>query len=233
MSFTFLNLCPAKRPANKTEKSGQDISRIEKAYDTVAREYSNEFFAEHEKKPKDQEVLRRFAGEIGDKKPVWDLGCGPGQTSKYLHDLGVAVSGLDLSEKTVAEARKNYPEISFSRGNMLDLDFPDSSAAGIVAFYSIVHFTKNQVETAFRQIFRVMRPGGLFLLTYHIGDETIRQEEYLGKKIDVDFMLFPTEFITGCLEKAGFEIIETIERDPYPEIEYESRRAYLFAGKPV
>ncbi len=232
MSFTFLNLCPSNKPEGESPKKGQDISRIEKAYDTVAREYSEEFFAEHEKKPKDQEVLRRFAREIGDKKPVWDLGCGPGQTTKYLHDLGIKISGLDLSEKTVAEAKKNYPEISFSRGNMLDLDFPDSSIAGIVSFYAIVHFTKDQLETAVRQIYRVLQPGGLFLLTFHIGDETIHLEEYLGKKIDVDFMFFSTDFISGCLEKTGFREIEIIEREPYPEVEYESRRAYVFARKP-
>ncbi len=233
MSFTFLNLCPAKKPGGRPENKGQDLDRIARAYDTVAGEYSKEFLGEHEKKPMDREMLRRFAGEIRDKKPVWDLGCGPGQTTKYLHDLEIKISGLDLSEKTVAEARKNYPEISFRRGNMLDLDFPDSSIAGIVSFYAIVHFTRSQVETAFREIFRVLRQEGIFLLTFHIGDETIRQEEFLGKIIDVDFMLFPTEFIAGCLESAGFKEIEITEREPYPEVEYESRRAYVFARKPA
>lgn len=232
MSFTFLNLCPGKKTGQICEDRGQDLGRIAKAYDTVAGEYSAEFFGEHEKKPMDREILRRFAEKIGDKGTVLDLGCGPGQTSKYLHDLGVAISGLDLSEKTIAEARKNYPEIPFSRGNMLDLEFADSSIAGIVSFYAIVHFTKSQVEAAFREIFRVLRPKGIFLLAYHIGDETIHQEEFLGKKIDVDFMLFPTEFISDCLESAGFAEIEITERDPYPEVEYESRRAYIFSRKP-
>ncbi len=34
------------------------------------------------------------------------------------------------------------------------------------------------------------------------------------------------------LKEAGFEPEEAIERDPYPEIEYQSRRAYVFARKP-
>ncbi len=33
-------------------------------------------------------------------------------------------------------------------------------------------------------------------------------------------------------KEAGFEIVETIERDPYKGVEYESRRAYVFAQKP-
>ena len=34
------------------------------------------------------------------------------------------------------------------------------------------------------------------------------------------------------LTTAGFEVEETIERDPYPDVEHQSRRAYIFARKP-
>jgi hypothetical protein len=34
------------------------------------------------------------------------------------------------------------------------------------------------------------------------------------------------------LKAAGFEIEEVIEREPYPEVEHQSRRAYIFARKP-
>jgi len=74
-------------------------------YDTVAKEYSETFSGEHQKKPKAQEILRRFSIEIGDKKRVWDFGCGPGQTTKYLKDLGIEIAGLDLSEKILEQAR--------------------------------------------------------------------------------------------------------------------------------
>ena len=86
---------------------------------------------------------------------------------------------------------------------------------------------------ACNEIFRVLQPGGILLLTYHIGDEIIRLEEFLGRKIDIDFMFFTTDFIYNCLKKIGFEEIELIEREPYPNVEYESRRAYVFATKPV
>jgi ubiquinone/menaquinone biosynthesis C-methylase UbiE len=203
----------------------QEINKIKRAYDTVAKEYSEAFSGEHEKKPKDQEILRRFSKEIGDKKPVWDFGCGPGQTAKYLKDLGMDISGLDLSEKILEQARTNHPEINFRKGNILELEFDDDSIAGIVAFYAIVHFTKEQVEIVFREAYRVLQPNGLILLTYHIGEDTICIEEFLGKKIDIDFMFFTTDFIHSCLKKIGYKKIEIIEREPYPEVEYESRRA--------
>jgi ubiquinone/menaquinone biosynthesis C-methylase UbiE len=91
----------------------QDLTKIEKVYDTVAKEYAETFSGEHEKKPMDREILRRFAQEIGHRKPGWDLGCGPGQTTKHLTNLGLEVSGLDLSEKTLEQARVRHPGILF------------------------------------------------------------------------------------------------------------------------
>lgn len=116
---------------------------------------------------------------------------------------------------------------------MLDLEFENGSIAGIVAFYAIIHLSREQVGAAFREISRVLRPDGIFLLSFHVGDETMHIDEYLGKKIDIDFMFFATDFITGCLAEAGFERIEAIERDAYPGVEHQSRRAYVFARKPA
>ena len=211
---------------------GQDLDKIEKAYDMVAKEYAEAFSGEHENKPKDQEILHRFSQEIGDRRPVWDFGCGPAQTTKYLKNLNVEISGLDLSEKILEQARTIHPEIHFLKGDILNLEFENESVAGAVAFYAIVHFTDEQVRIAFREVFRVLQPGGIFLFTYHIGEETIHIKEFLGKEIDIDFMFFTTNFISGCLKESGFEKIEIIEREPYPGVEYESRRAYVFAKKP-
>jgi ubiquinone/menaquinone biosynthesis C-methylase UbiE len=194
---------------------GQDANKIEDQYDAIAKEYADAFSGEHEKKPKDQEILHRFSQEVGDRRPVWDFGCGPGQTTKYLKDLGIEISGLDLSEKMLEQARTIHPGITFRKGNILELEFQNDSIAGVVAFYAIVHFTDEQVGTAFREVFRVLRPGGIFLFTYHSGEEIIHLSEFLGKNIDMDLMFFTADFIFRCLKDNGFEKIEIIEREPY------------------
>jgi len=207
----------------------QNLDRIKRTYNAVAKEYAEEYFDEHEKKLKDREIFHRFAQEIGDKRPVWDFGCGPGQTTHYLKNLGMEISGLDLSEKALEQARILNPGVQFQEGNMLDLEFKDKSIAGIVSFYAIVHFTEEQIRKAFREIVRVLQPGGIFLFTYHIGEATIHLDEFLGKKVDIDLMFFTSDFISNSLKDSGFKKIEIIEREPYPEVEFESRRAYVFA----
>ena len=112
------------------------VQKVEDLYDSIAKEYTETFSGEHEKKPADQKILHRFSQDIGNKRPVWDFGCGPGQTTKYLKNLGIEISGLDLSEKILEQARKNHPDIYFQKGNILDLEFKDNSIAGIVAFYA-------------------------------------------------------------------------------------------------
>jgi ubiquinone/menaquinone biosynthesis C-methylase UbiE len=212
---------------------GQNTQRIANAYDSIAKEYAEQFYCEHEKKPLDLKMLYRFSQEVAGRQPIWDFGCGPGQTTKYLKDLGIEISGLDLSEKLIEQARLYYPGITFEKGNLLDLEFDDNSIGGVVAFYAIVHFSQEQIEKAFHEIFRVLQPGGVFLLTCHIGEGVIHLNEFLGKEVDIDFVLFKTDFISQCLTKVGFERIEAIERDPYPDVEYPSRRAYVFAKKPA
>ena len=198
---------------------GQDLNKIEDQYDTVAVEYADTFSGEHGKKPKDQEILHRFAQEIGDRRPVWDFGCGPGQTTKYLKNLGIEISGLDLSEKILQQARTIHPEIDFRKGNILGLEFENDSIAGVVAFYAIVHFTEQQVEIACREVFRVLEPGGIFLFTYHIGEEKIHLDEFLGKKVNIDFMFFSLSiWITGMFPPHYYQYLfrETLPCEWFP-----------------
>ena len=206
---------------------------IRHSYDRLADEYARRIFNELQHKPLDRQLLDRFAAEVAGRGEVCDMGCGPGHVARYLRDIGANVYGLDISPRMVEEARQLNPDISFREGNMLALDIPDRTLAGIAAFYAIVNISKEFLPLVFRQMVRVLQPGGLLLLAFHAGDKTLHEEELWGRSISMDFFLFPTLEIRGVLEAAGFAIEEVIERRPYaPEVEYQSRRAYIFARKP-
>ena len=80
---------------------------------------------------------------------------------------------------------------------------------------------------------RVLQPGGLLLLAFHTGDEALHEEELWGRPISMDFFLFETSAICRHLETASLVVEHIIEREPYPDVEYQSRRAYIFARKPT
>ena len=74
---------------------------------------------------------------------------------------------------------------------------------------------------------RALRPVGLLLLSFHVGDEVKHLDEWWGFAVSLDFYFYQTASIRAGLERSGFEVLEVIERDPYPEVEHPSRRAYL------
>ncbi len=209
----------------------QSARHIEACYNAVAREYAERFADELAHKPLDRELLRRFAAEVRGRGQVYDLGCGPGQTTAFLHDCGVSVRGLDLSAELLREARKRHPDIEFVVANMLSLPLADSSLVGVIAFYSIVHFSRGELLRAVQEIHRVLCAGAHLLLAFHIGEGSVHVDDFLGRAVSLDFVFFDPELIRDELVRAGFAAIEVIERDPYPDVEYPSRRAYVFARK--
>ena len=140
--------------------------------------------------------------------------------------------GLDLSAEMVEQARQLNPGIEFRQGNMLSLDREDGAWDGIVAFYSIIHVPQSQVVVALTETKRVLRPGGLLLLVFHIGDETLHLDEWWGQRVTLDFHFFRAEEMADSLRTAGFEVEECLEREPYPDVEHQSRRCYIFARNP-
>ena len=134
----------------------------------------------------------------------------------------------------VDRARELNPGIEFRQADMLALKLADGAWAGITAFYAIVNLPPEDLVPAMREMHRVLQPGGLLLLSFHIGEETVHEDELWGNKVSLDFYFFRTQQVTDCLRSAGFVIEEVIEREPYaPDVEYQSRRAYIFAQKPM
>jgi SAM-dependent methyltransferase len=210
----------------------QTSASIRACYDAVASEYAERFAGELAHKPLDRELLSRFASEVRGSGLVYDLGCGPGQTTAFLAGCRVQVRGLDLSADLLRQARQRHPDLAFDQGDMLALPLADASLAGVLAFYAIVHLSPDGLRRALAEMHRVLRPGGLLLLAFHVGEGSLHVEQFLGHSVALDFVFFTPQVVTDELLRAGFVAVELIERDPYPEVEYPSRRAYLFARKP-
>lgn len=206
---------------------------VQSSYDNVAAEYAAEFQDEMDRKPFDRKMLDWLIEKVAGRGPVCDLGCGPGQVARYLHGRGAEACGIDLSPEMVRHAARANPEIGFQQGDMLALgEVADGAFGGVAAFYSIHHFSRADAARALCELARVLRPGGVALVAFHVGDESVHTEEWWGKAVDLDFAFFRSGEVKEWLTAAGLALEEAMERDPYDGVEYGSRRGYVFARKP-
>jgi ubiquinone/menaquinone biosynthesis C-methylase UbiE len=164
---------------------------------------------------------------------VYDFGCGSGHTTKYLSNTGrQKVIGLDFSEQSIVLAAQNFPGIEFRVDDMLASKMGSQSADGILAFYAIVHFTYKQVEQALAEWYRLLKPGGYCLFSFHVGKEIVAIENFLDVKgANATWRFLLTDRVLKIAEKVGFKPFETVIRHPYPEVEHPSKRAYLILIK--
>jgi len=197
-------------------------------YDRVAEQYAERFTHELDYKPFDRHLLAMFAEIVKGRGRACDIGCGPGQIARYLHDQGADAMGVDLSPKMVEQARQLNPEQRFEQADMRTLPFTDGELAGITAFYSVIHIPRSDVTSVLKEFRRVLQPDGWLLVTFHIGDEVRHFDEFFEKPVSLDFTFFQVAEMKGYLEAAGFLLKITTERAPYAE-EHQSQRGYLLA----
>jgi SAM-dependent methyltransferase len=202
---------------------------IRESYDSAAAAYAEHLSAELERKPLDRHLLNRFAEETRGRGLVVDLGCGPGHVARYPSQQGVTIFGVDISPKMVAIARSANPDLDFRVGDMRHLDVSDGRLVGVVLFYAIVHCDPTALTPVFQEGRRVLVPGGLALISFHVGEQVVHVDDLFGARVSLGFRFHAPDRVAAALRSANLAIIEHVEREPYEGAEYPSRRCYLVA----
>ena len=172
---------------------------------------------------------------------VLDLGSGAGLdcflAAKEVGPRG-SVIGLDMTDAMLEKAERNrrsmgLPNVSFRKGEMENMPVEDASV-DVVISNCVINLSPDK-PAVFRESFRVLRPGGRFVVSDVIrasdtaGEETI---EPPGEASIADWCaciagaISEDAYVAG-LREAGFVDVEIIGRKPYvaPELASATIRA--------
>ncbi len=143
-----------------------------------------------------EEVLASFAGTgnpfaMGEMKPgerVVDLGCGAGiDTFIAAHQVGAggAVIGVDMTEEMLekgraAKAGANLPQLELKHGFLEEIPAQEGWA-DVVISNGVINLCPDKLGT-FREIFRVLKPGG----RVQLGDIMVSRQVPESAKQNID-----------------------------------------------
>jgi SAM-dependent methyltransferase len=128
--------------------------------------------------------------ELAEGSEVLDLCCGMGRHSMALTDFGFRVTGVDLSEVLLSEARRldTKEEVVWVRGDMREVPLEGPFDAVVNLFTSFGYFDDDvEHERVLGEIRRLLRHGGRFIIDFlnpdyvqrHLVPHSVRTEDEL------------------------------------------------------
>lgn len=168
------------------------------------------------------------------------VGCGRGDHVEFYRERGAAVTGLDLSEEAIAQARDHHPDSRFEVGDVSDeLPFNDGMFDIVVANLVLSHIAEWQpVFESFRRVLH--RDGSLVVATIHPAyqRENWNLDVYsdrVEKVVDWEVAELPSYYrpmseIVQSFVETGFTLDEFTEPTPmrvYEEVNPERYAAAL------
>lgn len=103
----------------------------------------------------------------GDK--VLDLACGLGRTTLRLHEMGLLVVGIDLSETLISAAKRRFPYLDLRVGSFTSIEEPDAAYSHVLISSNAIDLAlpeSNRVA-ALHECARVLQPGGTLIYSAH------------------------------------------------------------------
>lgn len=189
---------------------------VGRAYDVNAELYASLFLSDLDQDSQSTRWLTTFAEIAAERRgQVVDLGCGPGSAVRYLSELGLTVTGIDLSPGQIAQARQAFPELSFQVGDLTALRFADSSLGGIVSRYSLIHLHPSDLNDVLAEWFRALEPGAPVFVAFFGSKSADAHGTPFDHAVVTAYELFPAA-VGRQIEEAGFTGVE-LQTTPIPD----------------
>ncbi len=96
---------------------------------------------------------------------ILEAGCGNGMIVDGMHRRGyTSVLGVDYDSNAISQIRTHRPHLNVREGNVLALDMPSHSLDAYLSFGVVEHF-ENGPEPILREAARVLKPGGIAMIS--------------------------------------------------------------------
>jgi SAM-dependent methyltransferase len=173
---------------------------VRRAWDAVADTYA----ARRRPDGEDARLLDELLADLPTDATVLDIGCGDGM--RTLANLPASTVGLDFSRRQLDLARANVPTARLVQADMTALPLAAGSVDGITAYHAVFHVPRGEHPRVYAEFARVLRPGGLLLLTVGTGRTDTTQRDWLGSGHAMYWSTPGREATRAQLAKAGFEV---------------------------
>lgn len=175
----------------------------------------------------DRPAVLAALGSVGGRR-VLDAACGPGLYLRELLARGATVSAFDASPSMIELARRQTDGQVRIDHAVLGEPLPyGDNAFDIIVCALAIHYAADR-EAAFREFFRVLRPGGAAVIsTQHPTTDWLRKGgSYFGTVLETDiwrlasgeqqvrFWREPLSALCGAATSSGFLIERVIEPLP-------------------
>lgn len=139
---------------------------------------------------------------------VLSIGCGYGRDEKLLHEKGLAVVGIDISEKMIELATEYAPQAVFYKMDMRSLDWLGERFDGVFCSASLLHLRRGDVWIAMKEMHRVLAKKGALYLSVKKGKGKYTRR--LGNSV-LHETLFEHDEMLELMADAGFSLLESFE----------------------
>lgn len=174
-----------------------------------------EFFASY----KVDDVASHVASLGLEPLRVLDFGCGVGSSLPHFqrHFPGAPLTGVDVSDKSLAVARARFPTTAdFHLFDGRTLPFEDCSFDIVFAACVFHHIAAEEHVALLTQIRRVLRSGGIFFVFEHNPYNPLTVRVVNSCPFDENAVLITNKSMRDRLKTAGFGSLETRYRIFFP-----------------
>ncbi len=177
---------------------------VRSGYNAIAQSY----LATRSLDTDDVRLLPELVKRLPKNARVLDAGCGAGIPVTKILAEQFDVIGVDFSETQIQIARMLVSQAEFLCADIVDLGFPDECFDAICSYYAIIHVPREEHARLLANYFRMLKPGGLALMTMGRGDTPGDVEEnWLGARMYWSHYGAATNL--KMIQDCGFEIVWT------------------------